>query len=193
MAAKPPVENDHHLTSAVHHNVGRNASARQGWRQACDAVNQPAQAARADRGQTAGDRAQRIVNCRHVPGHGILSQPHQPWKRQDVRSRTGSAPRRHHGRHAGDGNDPDVRWLRFPDERPYVCRHLERHACHPHRRRRVGCDQRRAACQADGSDRARDEGLGDDQPEGVSEDAALQRYLDMAIMFCAALPPKPGK
>ena len=31
------------------------------------------------------------------------------------------------------------------------------------------------------------------EPEGVSEDAALQRYLDMAIMFCAALPPKPGK
>ena len=30
------------------------------------------------------------------------------------------------------------------------------------------------------------------EPEGVSEDAALQRYLDMAIMS-AALPPKPGK
>ena len=30
------------------------------------------------------------------------------------------------------------------------------------------------------------------EPEGVSEDAALQRYVDMAIMFCAALPPKAG-
>ena len=27
-------------------------------------------------------------------------------------------------------------------------------------------------------------------PEGVAEDADLQRYVDMAIMFCAALPPK---
>ena len=27
-------------------------------------------------------------------------------------------------------------------------------------------------------------------PEGVAEDSELQRYVDMAIMFCAALPPK---
>jgi len=31
------------------------------------------------------------------------------------------------------------------------------------------------------------------EPDGVGEDADLQRYVDMAIMFCAALPPKPGK
>jgi len=30
------------------------------------------------------------------------------------------------------------------------------------------------------------------EAEGVSEDDALRRYVDMAIMFCAALPPKPG-
>ena len=30
------------------------------------------------------------------------------------------------------------------------------------------------------------------EPDGVAEDADLQRYVDMAIMFCAALPPKPG-
>ena len=29
--------------------------------------------------------------------------------------------------------------------------------------------------------------------EGVTEDADLRRYVDMAIMFCAALPPKPGQ
>jgi hypothetical protein len=27
-------------------------------------------------------------------------------------------------------------------------------------------------------------------PDGVTEDAELQRYVDMAITFCAALPPK---
>ena len=27
-------------------------------------------------------------------------------------------------------------------------------------------------------------------PEGVTEDSEMQRYVDMAIMFCAALPPK---
>ncbi|MGB1357073.1 MAG: TfoX/Sxy family protein [Candidatus Puniceispirillaceae bacterium] len=27
-------------------------------------------------------------------------------------------------------------------------------------------------------------------PEGVTEDADLQRYVDMAIMFCAGLAPK---
>ena len=26
--------------------------------------------------------------------------------------------------------------------------------------------------------------------EGLSEDAVLRRYVDMAIMFCATLPPK---
>lgn len=31
------------------------------------------------------------------------------------------------------------------------------------------------------------------EPDGVAEDADLQRYVDMAIMFCAALPPKPGQ
>ncbi|MGC6454132.1 MAG: TfoX/Sxy family protein [Candidatus Puniceispirillaceae bacterium] len=31
------------------------------------------------------------------------------------------------------------------------------------------------------------------EAEGVAEDADLQRYVDMAIMFCAALPPKPGR
>jgi TfoX/Sxy family transcriptional regulator of competence genes len=31
------------------------------------------------------------------------------------------------------------------------------------------------------------------EPEGVTEDADLRRYVDMAIMFCAALPPKPGQ
>jgi len=31
------------------------------------------------------------------------------------------------------------------------------------------------------------------EAEGLSEDADLQRYVDMAIMFCAALPPKPGR
>ena len=30
-------------------------------------------------------------------------------------------------------------------------------------------------------------------PEGVAEDADLQRYVDMAILFCAALPPKPSR
>ena len=30
-------------------------------------------------------------------------------------------------------------------------------------------------------------------PEGVTEDSDLQRHVDMAIMFCAALPPKPGQ
>ena len=29
--------------------------------------------------------------------------------------------------------------------------------------------------------------------EGVAEDSALQRYVDMAIMFCATLPPKLAK
>ena len=29
--------------------------------------------------------------------------------------------------------------------------------------------------------------------EGVAEDAALQRYVDMAIPFCATLPPKEAK
>ena len=27
-------------------------------------------------------------------------------------------------------------------------------------------------------------------PEGLAEDEDLQRYVDMAIMFCAGLPPK---
>ena len=27
-------------------------------------------------------------------------------------------------------------------------------------------------------------------PEGLGEDDDLQRYVDMAIMFCAGLPPK---
>ena len=31
------------------------------------------------------------------------------------------------------------------------------------------------------------------EADGLSEDADLQRYVDMAIMFCAALPPKPGR
>jgi len=30
-------------------------------------------------------------------------------------------------------------------------------------------------------------------PDGISEDEDLRRYVDMAIMFCAALPPKPGR
>ena len=30
------------------------------------------------------------------------------------------------------------------------------------------------------------------EPEGVTEDADLRRFVDMAIMFCAALPPKQG-
>ena len=30
-------------------------------------------------------------------------------------------------------------------------------------------------------------------PDGVAEDADLQRYVDMAILFCATLPPKAGK
>jgi len=30
-------------------------------------------------------------------------------------------------------------------------------------------------------------------PEGVAEDADLKRYVDMAILFCAALPPKPSR
>ena len=29
------------------------------------------------------------------------------------------------------------------------------------------------------------------EAEGLSEDSDLQRYIDMAIMFCATLPPKP--
>ena len=29
--------------------------------------------------------------------------------------------------------------------------------------------------------------------EGVAEDAALQRYVDMAILFCGTLPPKEAK
>ena len=31
------------------------------------------------------------------------------------------------------------------------------------------------------------------EPEGATEDADLRRYADMAILFCAALPPKPGQ
>ena len=31
------------------------------------------------------------------------------------------------------------------------------------------------------------------EPEGVTEDTHLRRYVDIAIMFCAALPPKPGQ
>ena len=27
-------------------------------------------------------------------------------------------------------------------------------------------------------------------PEGLAEDEDVQRYVDMAIMFCAGLPPK---
>ncbi len=30
-------------------------------------------------------------------------------------------------------------------------------------------------------------------PDGLSNDEDLRRYVDMAIMFCAALPPKPGR
>ena len=30
-------------------------------------------------------------------------------------------------------------------------------------------------------------------PNGLSEDEDLRRYVDIAIMFCAALPPKPGR
>jgi len=30
-------------------------------------------------------------------------------------------------------------------------------------------------------------------PDGLSEDEDLRRYVDMAIMFCATLPPKPGR
>ena len=30
-------------------------------------------------------------------------------------------------------------------------------------------------------------------PEGLSKDAELRRYVDMAIMFCATLPPKEGQ
>lgn len=30
-------------------------------------------------------------------------------------------------------------------------------------------------------------------PEGISEDHALQRYVDLAIFFCAGLPPKEKK
>ena len=29
-------------------------------------------------------------------------------------------------------------------------------------------------------------------PDGLGEDSDLQRYVDMAIIFCATLPPKPG-
>ena len=28
---------------------------------------------------------------------------------------------------------------------------------------------------------------------GVAEDRDLRRYVEMAIMFCATLPPKPGR
>jgi hypothetical protein len=30
-------------------------------------------------------------------------------------------------------------------------------------------------------------------PDGIFEDEDLRRYVDMVIMFCAALPPKPGR
>lgn len=30
-------------------------------------------------------------------------------------------------------------------------------------------------------------------PEGLGEDDQLRRYVDMAIFFCAGLPPKPAK
>ena len=30
-------------------------------------------------------------------------------------------------------------------------------------------------------------------PDGLSEDEDLRRYVDMALMLCAALPPKPGR
>ena len=30
-------------------------------------------------------------------------------------------------------------------------------------------------------------------PDGLSEDEDLRRYIDLAIMFCAALPPKSGR
>ena len=29
--------------------------------------------------------------------------------------------------------------------------------------------------------------------EGVAKDAALKRYVDIAILFCATLPPKEAK
>ena len=63
---------------------------------------------------------------------------------------------------------------------------------------RIGTDgwnaiRRRAACQADGPDRPRDEGLGDDRARRRHRGSDLRRYVDMAIMFCAALPPKPGQ
>ena len=29
--------------------------------------------------------------------------------------------------------------------------------------------------------------------DGLSKDEDLRRYVDMAIMFCVALPPKPGR
>ena len=31
------------------------------------------------------------------------------------------------------------------------------------------------------------------QPDGLSEDEDLRRYVDTAIMFWAVLPPKPGR
>ena len=30
-------------------------------------------------------------------------------------------------------------------------------------------------------------------PDGLSEDEDLRRYVDMEIMFCATLPPKPER
>ena len=30
-------------------------------------------------------------------------------------------------------------------------------------------------------------------PDGLSEGEDLRRYVDMATMFCSALPPKPGR
>ena len=36
-------------------------------------------------------------------------------------------------------------------------------------------------------------GWATNHPDGLSEHEYLRRYVDMAIMFCAALPPKPGR
>ena len=30
-------------------------------------------------------------------------------------------------------------------------------------------------------------------PDRLSEDGTLRRYVDMAIMFCSTLPPKPRR
>ena len=57
----------------------------------------------------------------------------------------------------------------------------------------MGRHLRPAPCRTDGLYRKVMKSWAMIHPDGLSEDEDLRRYVDMAIMFCAALPPKPGR